>query len=145
MLLLGQPACTPTGHMPTGHTGLCHGAPPNLPPTHPSTYSVSLSMDLTVLRDRSQMTDPILHPPAMHPPSVRPPATILLTYSRLRPLTTRQRGRWKMSSRWWLTQKATRVVMGKARTCRKPVVCGLVVDTGGHHQGDDGGAPGPAG
>ena len=55
------------------------------------------------------------HAKAVHRASL--PATILATYWRLLPDTTRQTGRCSRSSRWWLTQNLTRKMMGSSITC----------------------------
>lgn len=68
-----------------------------------------------------------------------PPAQTALTYSRLRPLTTRHTGRWKMSSRWWLTQKRTSICTGK------PSTCGMALKQAEQQADEPGGAFGHAG
>jgi hypothetical protein len=45
-----------------------------------------------------------------------PPASTFSTYDLLLPLTTRHTGRCTRSSRWWFSQKRTRVWMGNSRT-----------------------------
>ena len=50
--------------------------------------------------------------------AISAPARMRLTYSRLRPDTTRHTGRCTTSSKWWFCQKLMSRVTGNASTCR---------------------------
>eukprot|EP00955_Chlamydomonas_euryale_P075041 362200-Chlamydomonas_euryale.AAC.9 len=77
-------------------------------------------------------------------------ATTFLTYSRLRPFTTRHIGRWKMSSRWWLTQNRMSICTGNCSTCMRngtlhEVIPGSAVLSAFAQAGAPVGTPGSAG